>query len=128
VPINTGFQAFSHNAGLTGGLRRPSFFYIRPHVQQSKVGDRSIGLHQGKGEGALDKNKNIKKGENRIWLIIENYRAPNSWIYLAVFLNLFSPGFEGPDMRYMAVTGLLEYESVPANNYLPSAFDQDLLQ
>jgi predicted secreted protein len=32
---------------------------------------------------------------------------------LAVFLNMFSRGFEGPDMRYMAVTGLLEYESIP---------------
>jgi predicted secreted protein len=32
---------------------------------------------------------------------------------LAVFLNVFSQGFEGPDMRYMAVTGLLEYESIP---------------
>lgn len=32
---------------------------------------------------------------------------------LAVFINMFSQGFEGPDMRYMAVTGLMEYASVP---------------
>lgn len=30
---------------------------------------------------------------------------------VAVFVNMFSQGFEGPDMRYMAVTGKLEYES-----------------
>jgi predicted secreted protein len=30
---------------------------------------------------------------------------------VAVFLNVFSQGFEGPDMRYLAVTGLIEYES-----------------
>jgi predicted secreted protein len=30
---------------------------------------------------------------------------------LAVFINMFSQGFEGPDMRYMAVTGELEYEA-----------------
>jgi len=32
---------------------------------------------------------------------------------LAVFLNMFSQGFEGPDMRYIAVTGEREYESNP---------------
>ena len=32
---------------------------------------------------------------------------------LAVFINMFSQGFEGPDMRYMTVTGLLEYEGIP---------------
>ena len=31
---------------------------------------------------------------------------------VAVFMNIFSQGFEGPDMRYMAVTGLLDYESI----------------
>ncbi len=32
---------------------------------------------------------------------------------IVVFLNVFSQGFEGPDMRYMAVTGSLNYKSNP---------------
>ncbi len=30
---------------------------------------------------------------------------------VVVLINMFSQGFEGPDMRYLAVTGKLEYES-----------------
>jgi predicted secreted protein len=44
------------------------------------------------------------------------YRIEQVYFYknrLAVFLNVFSQGFEGPDMRYRAVTGLMEYSSVP---------------
>jgi predicted secreted protein len=44
------------------------------------------------------------------------YRIEQVYFYkdnVVVFLNMFSQGFEGPDMRYMAVTGALEYESVP---------------
>jgi predicted secreted protein len=46
------------------------------------------------------------------------YRIEQVYYYknrLAVFLNVFGQGFEGPDMRYMAVTGLLEYEANPPN-------------
>lgn len=39
------------------------------------------------------------------------YRVERVYIYknrIAVFLNVFGQGFEGPDMRYMVVTGELE--------------------
>jgi len=39
------------------------------------------------------------------------YRIEQIYFYkdnVAVLLNMFSQGFEGPDMRYMAVTGRLE--------------------
>lgn len=45
------------------------------------------------------------------------YRIESVYFYkdrLAVFLNVFSQGFEGPDMRYMSVTGKLTYKSTPA--------------
>lgn len=39
------------------------------------------------------------------------YRIQDVYIYqekyIAVFLNMFTPGFEGQDMRYLVVTGLL---------------------
>lgn len=44
------------------------------------------------------------------------YRIEQVYFYkdnVAVFLNMFSQGFEGPDMRYMAITGKLKYESIP---------------
>jgi predicted secreted protein len=49
----------------------------------------------------------------------ESRNCPNAYavelVYMygakiAVFLNVFSRGFEGPNMRYMVVTGELEYE------------------
>jgi len=42
------------------------------------------------------------------------YKIEQVYFYknrLAVFVDVFSQGFEGPDLRYMAVTGELEYEA-----------------
>ncbi|MEQ1644346.1 MAG: DUF2259 domain-containing protein, partial [Pyrinomonadaceae bacterium] len=44
------------------------------------------------------------------------YRIEQVYFYnegIVVFLNVFSQGFEGPDMRYMAVTGVLSNKSNP---------------
>lgn len=51
-----------------------------------------------KGSDALPKARNCPFG----------YKIEQVYIYegkIAVFLNVFSQGFEGPDMRYMVVTG-----------------------
>lgn len=40
-----------------------------------------------------------------------SYRLQNVYLYkgsIAVFVNVFTQGFEGPDMRYLAVTGKLK--------------------
>jgi predicted secreted protein len=43
------------------------------------------------------------------------YRIESVYFYdddkIAVFLNVFSHGFEGPDMRYMVVTASMDYET-----------------
>jgi len=43
------------------------------------------------------------------------YRIESVYFYnedkIAVFLNVFSHGFEGPDMRYMVVTARMDYET-----------------
>lgn len=43
------------------------------------------------------------------------YRIESVYFYnedkIAVFLNVFSHGFEGPDMRYMVVTAEMDYET-----------------
>lgn len=42
----------------------------------------------------------------------QSYRLQDVHLYkgrIAVFINVFTPGFEGPDMRFMVVTGVLKY-------------------
>lgn len=46
------------------------------------------------------------------------YKVEQVYFYknrLAVIVNVFSQGFEGPDMRYIAVTGKLEHEANEAD-------------
>lgn len=53
-----------------------------------------------------------------------SYRIESVYFYedkILVFLNIFSHGFEGPDMRYMVVTAQMDYEPVTYSDraYLP---------
>jgi predicted secreted protein len=51
------------------------------------------------------------------------YRIESVYSYkdrLAVFLNVFSHGFEGPDMRYMVVTAATDY-AMPGFDYFKNA-------
>jgi len=60
----------------------------------------------------LQKDSSVPKARNCPY----GYHIEQVYFYkdkLAVFLNMFSQGFEGPDMRYMAVTGELDYQSNP---------------
>jgi len=66
--------------------------------------------HRNLGAQVLQKDKELSKARNCPY----GYRIEQVYFYknnIAVFLNMFSQGFEGPDMRYMVVTGQLEYES-----------------
>lgn len=53
-----------------------------------------------------------------------SYRIESVYLYedkILVFLNIFSHGFEGPDMRYMVVTAQMDYEPTTYSDraYLP---------
>lgn len=68
--------------------------------------------HQDVALQTLQKDNEIPKARHCPY----GYHIEQVYFYkdkLAVFMNMFSQGFEGPDMRYMAVTGRLAYESAP---------------
>jgi len=108
VIFNTGISSFNHNTDEFYELTLiPSFiksggctqFYTFEMTLKNNTEHRNHELQ------ILQKD-----GENppKSRLCSFGYKIEQVYVYkgkIAVFLNLFSPGFEGPEMNYLAVTG-----------------------
>ncbi|MFQ5632651.1 MAG: DUF2259 domain-containing protein, partial [bacterium] len=103
-----------------GILPAPSGYQYDLYLEQQSAGKKcfeldakifALKLKQAKKTKILQQDKRLPASRGCVY----KYRIERVVLYenkIAVFLNLFKPGFEGPDVRHMVVTGSLAFDDV----------------
>lgn len=109
------FVSFSAFPGI---FPPPSHYKYHLYLEQKKTGDACFGLESKIFTLKLKQGNNVKILQQDTRLPASRgcayqYRIERVVMFekkLVVFLNVFRPGFEGPEIRHMVVTGTLSFE------------------
>ena len=102
---------------LPGIFPAPSGYQYDLYLEQKSTGEKcfeletkifALKLKQGEKTKILQQDRRLPASRGCVY----KYRIERVVLFekkIAVFLNLFKPGFEGPDIRHMVVTGSLAF-------------------